>query len=305
MERLDAAVAEGVRILERNPKISRRVLLAGAVAAGCATLTPSKEELAFYERLKSGPKGKRPLADFPEIIAGVGDQTILVDAYQHKPPIGIDYAVNPRFPWTPIVAPARGLVWLAEFNPENGYYVTIWHGFHYTGHGHLHPTLLVKKGDDVERGTLIGFGYNSGTNAQGKLHYHFSTAEPTFDPKANPSQLVVNPHKYAEKDGRLGTWNGNELDREYESQLRNGAHYVNYLMDRLPRQLSEQAPKALSIKLGILLDLAKKGILQKHITNEPVESIAARLQRIMDAKPTYTLFVNPKRLDLYHIISLA
>jgi len=321
---LELLVRNAGSMPEQSPEVTRRgflLTLAGALAtaaSGCAlTLEPTKEELAFYERLKSMPKGKKPITDFPEIVAGVGKEFphIIYDAEQHKPPIGIDYEVNTSFPWTPIVAPARGYVGFAEFNTLEGYNITIGHGgigHHYTKYGHMQPNLLVNKGDIVERGTLLGFGGKTGSGAKNTYHYHIGAVEPTFDFSDEPRNwvMVVNPHRYAEKD-RLGTWSGNDLDSKYESGIREAHQYSNNLIDKLPQDMLSNINKdrkykigkqtTLNIKLGFLHDLSEKEVLQKYV-KENTEKIKENLERFMSLKPTYTLFVNPKRLDLYHVI---
>ena len=273
----------------------------------------TKEEPALYEKLKSAPKGRGPITGFPEIVAGVdkGFPRILGDAYEHRPPIGIDYEVSTSFPYTPIVAPARGRVGIAGFHPRYGYRVVITHGGnnytergrHITVNAHLHPLLLVQKGDIVERGTLIGFGGNTGSNARGVYHYHIGAAESTFGSLDKKLRSLINdPHTYAEKN-RLGTWNGNDLDSDYIDNVRNAHQYANTLINKLPENKPGKIAKSdvLGVKLGFLHDLSEKEILQEYVKENPNE-IKENLERLMSLKPTYTLFVNPKRLDLYHVI---
>lgn len=281
------------------------------VVAGPTVLrrTAQTNEFAFYERLKSLPRGEKiPITEFPEIMNAVGKYflDILFDAHEHKPPIGIDYRVSPVFPWTPIVAPAKGTVNRAKFHQDSGNYVVIAHGAHYTIHAHCQPLLLVQKGDVVERGRIICFGGNTGYNARGVHHYHIGTTEPTFNPDSEKPidwVKVNNPHTYAEKGSRLGTWHGNDIDSEYRAAFMETVYYTNNIISRLPKHLLGNITKDpyMGIKLGVLNNLSIKGILSSYI-DEPKEITDKKLRRYMDIKPTYTLFINPSKPELYHII---
>ena len=325
----DLAILAGiVHVSEHNPKVSRRNFLrysagtAGAalVGTGCASggiFSPSKEELAFYERLKSAPKGKRPITDFPEIAAGVGNfPTIYIDAEQHTPPIGIDYLVNVSFPWTPIVAAGPGTVKIAEFHPDWGYHIVIRHyGGHETVYAHLQQPLLVKANDRVDRGTIIGFGGNTGNFVRGRnqnlpplSHLHFATTEPNYElthilSKSSKDWVkIVNPHLYAE-NRRLGTWSGSDLDTKFIADDRREYAYFKRLFNQLPEHYTAEINKDAYVGriVGLLWNLLMMGILQKHVKDDP-RMIEGRLERYMSKRLTYTLFVNPKRSDLYNII---
>jgi len=72
---------------------------------------------------------------------------------------------------TPIIAPADGLVVLAEREGNFGNLVTINHGYHLiTRYGHLHK-FRVKKGQFVKRGQVIGAVGNTGRCTGPHLHY--------------------------------------------------------------------------------------------------------------------------------------
>jgi murein DD-endopeptidase MepM/ murein hydrolase activator NlpD len=72
---------------------------------------------------------------------------------------------------TPIIAPADGLVVLAEREGNFGNLITINHGYHLmTRYGHLHK-FRVKKGDFVKRGQLIAEVGNTGRCTGPHLHY--------------------------------------------------------------------------------------------------------------------------------------
>jgi len=72
---------------------------------------------------------------------------------------------------TPIIAPADGLVVLAEREGNFGNLITINHGYHLiTRYGHLHK-FRVKKGQFVNRGQVIGEVGNTGRCTGPHLHY--------------------------------------------------------------------------------------------------------------------------------------
>ncbi len=279
--------------------------------------TLSEDGIALYRKIKSMPRGRVPLTAFPEIIAGIGKSPprIIVDYENHTPPEkGIDFEVNSSFPWTPIVAPAQGVVTSAKFFPDSGYKIVISHGgyrgYHSTLHGHLNPLLLVQIGDVVERGTLIGFGSNTGTNAKGIFHYHIGAIENGFEPPNKFRIVKNNPHSYAE-NSRLGTWGGNELDNQYIADVQMANQYADLILGKLPEDVlvnikimnGEYNIKhtSIGVKLGFLDNLLRKDEAQGYIKGE-LSITKAELGKFRDLKPVYTVFVNPQRLDLYHII---
>lgn len=318
--------------LEERISEKRRKIVLGTLGAFASVLTPqaiaqpeegiplSEEGIALYRKIKSMPRGRVPLTEFPEIIAGISKSfpKIIYDHEYHRPPGGVDFEVNSSFPWTPITAPAQGVVTYARFRPDAGYRVIIYHGgptikergSHSTHHGHLNPLLLVQEGDFVERGTIIGFGSNTGTNARGVFHYHISAVENTFEPPDKFRVVHNNPHNYAE-NRRLGTWSGNELDNQYITSVNIANKYADFILDKLPKDAlvnirirnGEYSIKdnPIGVKLGFLNNLVERDEAQEYIQGKQLIT-KAELEKFRELRPVYTVFVNPERLDLYHII---
>lgn len=72
---------------------------------------------------------------------------------------------------TPVHATADGTVRLSEWQPGYGRLIILEHGYGYrTYYGHLSKTL-VKNGDKVQRGQLIGLMGSTGTSTGTHLHY--------------------------------------------------------------------------------------------------------------------------------------
>lgn len=309
LETLEKMADSGARALDANPRLSRRIAMAAPfLLGGCASLgiEPTREELAFYERLKSIPRGKVvPITEFPEIMAGVEPSKVMVEPENHKPPIGIDYYVNTKYPLTPIVAPARGRVWTAGIksdNPANGVQVVMSHGWHYTQSAHMHPLLLVKEGQFVDRGTVIGFGYNTGGNSKGIFHYHLGTFEPTFDPigeTADKRIMLVTPRLYG-----LGTWNGEDIDSAYSRDIEGAKRFVNRVGERLPADKASELSRrpTLSTQIGYLKNLQTQGSVPRPVMFGAEEG--REIDRLISIRPTYTVFVNPKRPELFHVVGL-
>lgn len=317
--------------LEGRISEKRRKIVLGTLGAFASVLTPqaiaqpeesalSEEGIALYQKIKSMPRGRVPLTEFPEIIAGISKSfpRIIYDHEYHSPPGGIDFEVNSSFPWMPIPAPAQGVVTTAGFSPTGGYQVVISHGgytlkergSHSTTHGHLNPLLLVQKGDFVERGTIIGFGSNTGTNAQGVFHYHISAIENTFEPPDKFKIVHNNPHNYAE-NRRLGTWSGNELDSQYIAGVQMARQYADSILGKLPKDALVNIKigngeyniqhNPIGVKLGFLNNLLGKDESQGYTKGGP-SITKAELEKFRNLRPVYTVFVNPQRFDLYHII---
>ena len=95
---------------------------------------------------------------------------------------GIDLAASSG---TPIVATRAGTVTTAKYSSSAGYYVTLDHGDNFSSQ-YMHMThYIVKKGDKVSAGQVIG--YVGSTGASTGPHLHFGIL-------SNGS--YVNPAKY-------------------------------------------------------------------------------------------------------------
>ncbi len=84
---------------------------------------------------------------------------------------GIDYAAKQG---TPVVAAGNGKVTHAGYSKYNGYYVFIQHGNDIvTKYLHFYKRAVVKKGQRVKQGQVIGYVGSTGLAAGPHLHYEF------------------------------------------------------------------------------------------------------------------------------------
>ncbi len=84
---------------------------------------------------------------------------------------GIDLKASRK---TPIKSPANGVIEFAGFNKNSGYgyLVIIDHNFGFqTRYGHLYKKMIVKAGQFVRKGEIIGYTGNSGLSTGPHLHY--------------------------------------------------------------------------------------------------------------------------------------
>ncbi|MEL7145762.1 MAG: M23 family metallopeptidase [Bacteroidota bacterium] len=93
---------------------------------------------------------------------------------------GIDFSAPKG---TPIYATANGVVSTAKFSPGGfGYYVKIDHGYGYeTLYGHMRK-YIVKRGQNVKRGEIIGYVGNSGKSTAPHLHYEVHKNKEKINP---------------------------------------------------------------------------------------------------------------------------
>lgn len=84
---------------------------------------------------------------------------------------------------TEIYATGNGTVTKANFNKHGyGYHVRIDHGYGYsTLYAHMHK-ILIKKGEKVKRGQLIGLVGNTGKSVGPHLHYEVRINDKAVDP---------------------------------------------------------------------------------------------------------------------------
>jgi murein DD-endopeptidase MepM/ murein hydrolase activator NlpD len=98
---------------------------------------------------------------------------------------GVDISVPEN---TPFVAPANGVVTLARWDGGLGNAIKIDHGYGYqTVYGHLNK-ILVRHGQRVKRGDVIGLVGNTGLSTGPHLHYQVSVNSAP----ANPLRYVLN-----------------------------------------------------------------------------------------------------------------
>ena len=83
---------------------------------------------------------------------------------------------------TPIYATGNGLVVESQFDKGSGRHVIIDHGFSYkTMYAHMEK-IVVKKGQTVKRGDVIGYLGNTGLSTGPHLHYEVRKNEKPVDP---------------------------------------------------------------------------------------------------------------------------
>ena len=97
-----------------------------------------------------------------------------------KPHLGLDISANYG---TPVHATATGFVKAVKFsNVGYGNQVEILHGFGFeTRYAHLHK-LIVKQGQRVNKGDVIGFVGSSGKSTASHLHYEIKKNRIHLDP---------------------------------------------------------------------------------------------------------------------------
>ena len=86
---------------------------------------------------------------------------------------------------TPVYAPADGVVQVAGFNVVSGYgyLVVIEHNFGFkTRFAHLSKKDVVKEGQFVKKGDLIGYSGNTGVSTGPHLHYEIRFVQRPLDP---------------------------------------------------------------------------------------------------------------------------
>ncbi len=85
-----------------------------------------------------------------------------------------------------VKAAQKGEVIFADWKPGYGYFVKIKHDFNYTTcYGHLTSPMMVKVGDKVKRGQVIGRTGNTGASTGSHLHF-----------EVRKGNKAVNPFRY-------------------------------------------------------------------------------------------------------------
>lgn len=107
---------------------------------------------------------------------------------------GLDFAATTG---TPVYATADGIVEVAERKGGYGNCIDIAHGYNYlTRYAHL-SEILVKKGDNVRRGEMIGKVGSTGKSTGPHLHYEVRFKDEPQNP-VNYYFLDLTPEEYAE-----------------------------------------------------------------------------------------------------------
>ncbi|WP_086235914.1 M23 family metallopeptidase [Campylobacter devanensis] len=109
---------------------------------------------------------------------------------------------------TPVYAPADGVVQVAGFNIVSGYgyLVVLEHNFGFkTRFAHLSRKDVVKEGQFVKKGDLIGYSGNTGISTGPHLHYEIRFVQRPLDPINFINWSRKNYEEIFEKEKRV-TW---------------------------------------------------------------------------------------------------
>lgn len=161
------------------------------------------QSLSFNELKDSAAKQKDKLAHIPSVIPiNMSDYTMASGYGYRRDPIygttkfhaGLDFAAHSG---TPVFATADGHVTLAERTGGYGNCVDISHGYNYlTRYAHL-SEILVKEGQEVKRGELVGKVGSTGKSTGPHLHYEVRFKDEPQNP-VNYYFMDLTPEQYAE-----------------------------------------------------------------------------------------------------------
>ena len=167
-------VREMAMITQKLSQIDRQIALGHTTIVSANDYNQTRQE--YYKDLPSiWPVGGREASSF-----GVRYHPVLGIRKMHE---GLDLA-NPR--WTPIVAPANGVVSFKGVRGGYGKVVILKHlatGLE-TRYAHMQKAA-VEKGQSVYRGSVIGYVGNTGRSTGPHLHY-----------EVRENGLPVNPKRY-------------------------------------------------------------------------------------------------------------
>lgn len=107
---------------------------------------------------------------------------------------------------TPIVAPADGVVEFAGYHKSSGfgYLVIVEHNYGFkTSYAHLSKNMIVKSGEFVRKGQLIGYTGNSGLSTGPHLHYEVRFISRPLDPQHFLDWSSSNFEEIFEKENRV------------------------------------------------------------------------------------------------------
>lgn len=161
------------------------------------------QSLSFDELRKAASDQKDKLAHIPSVIPiNIKDFTMSSGYGIRRDPIygsskfheGLDFAAKTG---TPVFATADGTVAVAERTGGYGNCVDISHGFNYlTRYAHL-SEILVKAGQKVKRGEMIGRVGSTGKSTGPHLHYEVRFKNEPQNP-VNYYFMDLTPEEYAE-----------------------------------------------------------------------------------------------------------
>jgi len=107
---------------------------------------------------------------------------------------------------TPMYAPADGVVEFAGYHKESGfgYLVILQHNYGFsTTYAHLSKKMVVKPGEFVRKGQLIGYTGNSGLSTGPHLHYEVRFISRPLDPQNFLDWNSANFEEIFEKENRV------------------------------------------------------------------------------------------------------
>ncbi|ASM39953.1 zinc metallopeptidase, M23 family [Campylobacter sputorum subsp. bovis] len=152
---------------------------------------------AIFSQIPNGD-----VIDYKRVSAKFGwrDHPILKRKEFHP---GIDLSADIG---TPIYAPADGVVELAEYNGNNGfgYLVVIEHNYGFkTRYAHMSRKDVVKQGQFIKKGDLIGYSGNTGLSTGPHLHYEIRFIQKPLDPANFMKWDSKNFEEIFKKEGRV------------------------------------------------------------------------------------------------------
>lgn len=146
------------------------------------------------------PNGE--IIDHKKITANFGWRTHPILKRQEFHP-GLDLSADIG---TPIYAPADGVVELAEYNANNGfgYLVVIVHNYGFkTRYAHMSRKDVVKQGQFIKKGDLIGYSGNTGLSTGPHVHYEIRFIQKPLDPSNFIDWDSKNFEEIFKKEGRV------------------------------------------------------------------------------------------------------
>ncbi len=161
------------------------------------------QSLSFDQLKETASKQKDKLAHIPSVIPiNIKDFTMSSGYGVRRDPIygsskfhtGLDFAAKTG---TPVFATADGKVTEAGRQSGYGNCIDIYHGYNYlTRYAHL-SEILVKPGQEVKRGEMIGKVGSTGKSTGSHLHYEVRFKDEPQNP-VNYYFMDLTPEEYAE-----------------------------------------------------------------------------------------------------------
>lgn len=204
------------------------ILLAALFAVFCSFVPKAyaEEEITFVNlnELKGKKKAKSPYIDFSDLLIPITHEAQLGSPYgirDHRLHRGVDVQVIKD---EPVVAAYPGTVTMSRYNKGGyGHYVLIDHpnGVQ-TLYGHLSKRLL-KVGDEVFPGDIVGLAGNSGRSSGAHLHFEIRYGEINID----PATVIDFPHWKLKKGvDKFSKKKAIAAHRKIQNKLKNHNYYL-------------------------------------------------------------------------------